>query len=143
MKIIDDYIIAERKVDVDSRRHGAEAMGQLLSRKPRPDGVFCVNDPLAVGAMTRALDEGLRIPEDLAIIGCGNLHYDDALRVPLSRIDQQSRRIGDEAGRITLGILNSKTPRKPERVLLEPKLVVRASTQRRSAKHATASRKHR
>ena len=143
MKILDAYIIAERKVDVDSRQHGAEAMGQLLRRKPRPDGVFCFNDPLAVGAMTRALDEGLRIPEDLAIIGCGNLHYDDALRVPLSSIDQQSRRIGEEAGRITLGILNSKTARKPERVLLEPKLVVRASTHRRTAKHATASRKHR
>ena len=93
--------------------------------------------------MTRALDEGLRIPEDLAIIGCGNLHYDDALRVPLSSIDQQSRRIGEEAGRITLAILNSKTPRKSEKVFLEPQLVVRASTQRRSAKSAAAPRRHR
>ena len=143
LKILDDYIIAEPKVDVDSRRHGAEAMGQLLNRKPRPDGVFCLNDPLAVGAMTCALDEGLRIPEDLAIIGCGNLHYDDALRVPLSSIDQQSRRIGEEAARITLGILNSKAGHKPEKVVLEPQLVVRASTQRRAAKHASASRKHR
>ena len=143
MKIIDDYIIAEAKVDVDCRRHGAEAMDQLLSRKPRPDGVFCVNDPLAVGAMTRALDEGLRIPEDLAIIGCGNLHYDDALRVPLSSVNQQSRRIGEEAARITLRILNSKTAAKPERVFLEPQLIVRASTQRRAAKHANVGRRHR
>lgn len=86
--------------------------------------------------MTRALDEGLRIPEDLAIIGCGNLHYDDALRVPLSSIDQQSRRIGEEAARITLRILNSKRADKPERILLEPQLIVRASTQRSAAKHA-------
>ena len=143
MKIVDDYIIAEPKVDVDSRRHGAEAMGQLLSCKPRPDGVFCLNDPLAVGAMSRALDEGLRIPEDLAIIGCGNLHYDDALRVPLSSIDQQTRRIGEEAARITLRILNSKTAAKPERVLLEPQLIVRASTQRLAAKHANVRRRHR
>ena len=143
LKIVDDYIVAQRKVDVDSRQHGAEAMGRLLSCKPRPDGVFCFNDPLAIGAMSRALDEGLRIPEDLAIIGCGNLHYDDALRVPLSSIDQQSRRIGEEAGRITLQILNSKTAGKPERVLLEPHLIVRASTQRRAAKHPTAGRKHR
>lgn len=142
MKIIDDYIIAEAKVDVDSRRHGVEAMGQLLNRKPRPDGVFCLNDPLAVGAMTRALDEGLRIPEDLAIIGCGNLHYDDALRVPLSSVDQQSRRIGEEAARITLRILNSKTTCTPEKVLLEPQLIVRASTQRRAAKHANVRRRH-
>lgn len=94
-----------------------------------------------LGAMTRALDEGLRIPEDLAIIGCGNLHYDDALRVPLSSIDQQSRRIGEEAARITLRILNSKRADKPERILLEPQLIVRASTQRSAAKHANLRRK--
>ena len=113
-------------------------MNQLLTRKPRPDGIFCFNDPLAIGAMSRALDEGLRIPEDMAIIGCGNLHYDDALRVPLSSIDQQSRRIGKEAGRIALGILNSKSARKPESVLLEPQLIARASTQRIAAKHVIA-----
>ena len=138
LRIFDDYIVAPPKVVVDSRQHGVEAMGQLLTRKPRPDGVFCFNDPLAIGAMSRALDEGLRIPEDLAIIGCGNLHYDDALRVPLSSIDQQSRRLGEEAGRITLGILNSKTARKPESVLLEPQLIARTSTQRRAAKHTIA-----
>lgn len=107
-------------------------MGQLLSLNPRPDGVFCFNDPLAIGAMHRVLDEGLRIPEDVAIIGCGNLHYDDSLRVPLSSISQHSKRIGEEAGRIALAILNSKVPPKPETVVLHPELVVRASTARNS-----------
>jgi LacI family transcriptional regulator, galactose operon repressor len=141
LKIVDDYIVAEGKVDVESRQHGAQAMDELLTRKPRPDGVFCFNDPLAVGAMTRALDAGLRIPEDLAIIGCGNLHYDDALRVPLSSIDQQSHRIGEEAARIALGILTSKTVRQPEQVLLQPQLIVRASTKRRATKHLAARRR--
>jgi len=126
---------------VESRQHGAKAMDELLTRKSRPDGVFCFNDPLAVGAMTRALDEGLRIPEDLAIIGCGNLHYDDALRVPLSSIDQQSHRIGEETARIVLGILNSKMVPRPEQILLEPKLIVRASTKRCVKKPATTPRR--
>ncbi len=134
LKIMDDYIIPESKADVDSRQRGVEAMGQLLKRKPRPDGVFCFNDPLAIGAIHRVLDEGLRVPEDVAIIGCGNLHYDDSLLVPLSSIDQHSRRSGEEAARITLGILNSKVPPKPETVVLQPELIVRASTQRRKAR---------
>ena len=134
LKVIDDYIITERKGDVGTKERGAEAMSQLLSLKPRPDGVFCFNDPLAMGAMNYALDHGLRIPEDLAVIGCGNLHYDDSLRVPLSSIDQHSRRIGEEAARVTLGILNSKIPLKPETVVLQPELIVRGSTQRRAAK---------
>jgi len=138
LKIIDDYIIMERKGDVETRQRGAEAMGQLLSLRPRPDGVFCFNDPLAMGAMNCALDQGLRIPDDIAVIGCGNLHYDDSLRVPLSSIDQHSRRIGEEAARIVLGILSSKVPPKPETVVLQPELIVRGSTQRRAAKPASS-----
>jgi LacI family transcriptional regulator len=130
LKVIDDYIIQEPKGDVETRQRGAEAMRQLLNLKPRPDGVFCFNDPMAMGAMNYALDQGVRIPEDIAVIGCGNLHYDDALSVPLSSINQHSRRIGQEAGRIALAILNSKLPPKPENVVLQPELIVRRSTQR-------------
>jgi LacI family transcriptional regulator len=134
LRVLDDYIITERKGDVETKQRGAEAMRQLLSLKPRPDAVFCFNDPLAMGAMNYALDQGMRIPEDVAVIGCGNLHYDDSLSVPLSSIDQHSRQIGEEAARIALGILNSKIAPKPQTVVLQPELVVRRSTQRRVAK---------
>jgi LacI family transcriptional regulator len=130
MKVLDGYIITERKGDVETKQRGAEAMRQLLELKPRPDGVFCFNDPLAMGAINYALDQGIGIPQDIAIVGCGNLHYDDSLRVPLSSIDQHSRKIGEEAARITLGILNSKVPPKPESVILKPELIVRHSSQR-------------
>jgi len=107
-------------------------MRRLLSLNPRPDGVFCFNDPMAMGVINYALASGVRVPEDVAVIGCGNLHYDDSLRVPLSSIDQHSHQIGKEAARITLGILSAKTPPKAETVVLKPELVVRQSTQRRS-----------
>ena len=136
LRPVDEYIIAEPKGDVESRQRGQDAMRELLKLNPRPDAVFCFNDPLAMGAMNYALDKGLRIPEDIAIIGCGNLHYDDSLRVPLSSIDQHSRRIGEEAARLTLRILNSKTPPKPETVILPPELIARRSTGRRISKTA-------
>ena len=143
IKVVDEYIIAEPKGDVDTRQRGAEAMRRLLALKPRPDGVFCFNDPLAMGALNYALDQGIRIPEDMAVIGCGNLHYDDALSVPLSSINQHSRQIGQEAARIALGILNSKIAPKAESVILQPELVVRRSTQRRAAKHLPSRTKAR
>lgn len=143
VQVVDDYIIREPKGDVETRQRGAEAMRQLLNLRPRPDGVFCFNDPLAMGAMNYALEEGIRIPEDIAIIGCGNLHYDDALSVPLSSINQHSRRIGQEAARIALGILNSKVPPKLESVILQPELVVRRSTQRRGSKNIASKAKAR
>ena len=142
LKVIDDYIISEPKGDVEARQRGAEAMRQLFSLKPRPDGVFCFNDPIAMGAMNYSLDQGVRIPEDLAVIGCGNLHYDDALSVPLSSIDQHSRRIGQEAARIALGILNSKVAPKLETIVLLPELVVRRSTQRRGSRGARLKKEH-
>lgn len=142
-RVLDDYIIREPKGDVETKQRGAEAMRQLLDLKPRPDGVFCFNDPLAMGAMNYALEQGIQIPEDVAVIGCGNLHYDDSLRVPLSSIDQHSRRIGEEAARIALGILNSKIPPKPQTIVLQPELVARRSTQRRPAKHSASKAKSR
>jgi LacI family transcriptional regulator len=130
IKINDRYVTSARKVDIDTKERGAEAMAQLLHLKPKPDGVFCYNDPLAIGAMDYATEQGLRIPEDVAIIGCGNLHYDDSLRVSLSSIDQQSRRIGEVAARITLEILSSRLPPPPETVIFQPELIIRASTRR-------------
>ena len=137
-RVVDDYIITEFKGDIETKQRGADAMRQLLRLKPRPDGLFCFNDPLAMGAINYAVDQGIRIPEDIAVIGCGNLHYDDSLRVPLSSIDQHSRRIGEEAARIALGILNSKIPPKPQTVVLQPELVVRRSTERHPAKRASS-----
>jgi LacI family transcriptional regulator len=133
MRIIEEYIITEQKGDVEAKQRGTEAMEQLLALDPRPDGVFCFNDPLAIGALNRALDEGLKIPDEMAIIGCGNLHYDDSLRVPLSSIDQHSWQIGQEAARIALAILNSKVLPKAETIVIQPELIVRASTHRHVA----------
>ena len=101
-----------------------------MSVQPRPDGVFCYNDPLAMGAINATLEAGLNVPKDIAVIGCGNLHYDDSLRVPLSSIDQQSQRIGERAARLALSIIAAKTPPRRRRIILDPSLVVRASTDR-------------
>ncbi len=126
----EQYVVRRSSVDTKSSEQGAEAMRLLLQLDPRPDGVFCHNDPLAIGAMNTILEAGLRIPEDIALIGCGNLHYDDCLRVGLSSIDQHSEQIGQYAAEIILNLIESKTVPAIRRVILEPALIVRASTTR-------------
>ena len=123
-----DYVIRRLHVDTRSIEEGAEAMRLLLKRTPRPDGVFCYNDPLAIGAMKTILDAGLRIPADIALIGCGNLHYDGCLRIPLSSIDQHSRQIGQKAGKLVLSLIESKQRLAPKSYVLDPVLVVRTSS---------------
>jgi LacI family transcriptional regulator len=97
---------------------GYEAAMKLLGLNPRPDGIFCFNDPIALGAMRAILDAGLRIPDDIAVVGCGNVLYSDFLRVPLTSIDQDSSAIGAQGSA------------RPKTVLVSPRLVVRASTLR-------------
>ena len=118
--------------DANSDARGGEAMRQLLRLHPRPDGVFCYNDPTALGAMNAILDAGLRVPEDIAVIGCGNVHYGPFLRVSLSSIDQRSADIAAAAAELVLEMIEEKQRQPPQRITLEPRLIVRASTSRPS-----------
>jgi LacI family transcriptional regulator len=127
-----NFVVHCDKVDTSSDEQGAEAAQKLVGLKTRPDGIFCYNDPLAIGAMRAILAAGLRIPEDIALVGCGNLHYDDSLLVPLSSIDQQTSSIGKAAGKIVLELIESKASRPPKSMVLKPTLVVRASSNRKS-----------
>jgi len=100
-----------------------------------PDGVFCFNDVIAMGVIAGAEKQAVRVPEDLAVIGCGNLHYDSEIRVPLSSIDQRSNEIGNRAARLILELLsdeerNENTQMAFKETILKPKLVARASTAR-------------
>ena len=110
---------------------GYEAAKKLLGAEQRPDGIFCFNAPIALGAMRAILDAGLRIPEDIAVVGCGNLLYSDFLRVPLTSVDQDSAEIGRLAAELSLALVETKTPLRPKTKLIVPKLVVRASTLRK------------
>lgn len=110
---------------------GYEAMRQLLTANPVPDGVFCYNDPVAIGAMRAILEAGLKVPEDVAVVGAGNVHYSDALAVPLTTIDQKACEIGARAAELLLEQMAAKRPVKPKKILLVPELVVRKSTQRK------------
>jgi LacI family transcriptional regulator len=133
MPVLQGYIVMGRSGDNHGHISGKEAMDELLRLDPQPDGVFCYNDPTAMGAVKAILEAGLRIPEDIAVVGCGNLIYADLLRIPLSSVDQCSAQIGLNAAQLALRLVESKTPGEPQSMLLEPKLVVRESSLKRQA----------
>jgi LacI family transcriptional regulator len=121
------YVITRQRFEESGDEVGYQAMQELLSLKTRPDAVFCYNDLIAIGAMQATLHAALRIPEDVAFVGCGNLRYAEYLRVPLTSIDHQTEQMGIVAAKLTLELANHPK-RTPETVLLEPKLVVRRSS---------------
>jgi LacI family transcriptional regulator len=122
-----DYVVSGGRDDSG----GCDAMLKLLSLDEAPDGVFCYNDPVAAGAIKAVLEAGLKVPGDVAIMGAGNVHYSDLLRVPLSTIDQSSSLIGETAAELLVECMEAKTPREPKHLLIPPRLIVRESSRRR------------
>ena len=109
---------------------GYRAMRRLLRLRQRPDGVFCNNDPTAMGAMQAILEAGLDVPGDIAVVGCGDVHYAKFLRVPLTTVAQQPDEIGRRAAELLASPTTGKRWRPPTTVLLAPTLQIRQSTAR-------------
>ena len=125
--VAEERIVKLERFEETGDAAGMQAMQNLLKLKSKPDGVFCYNDLTAIGAIEAVFAAGLRVPEDVAIIGCGNLRYTRYLRTPLSSIDQQPELLGWHAAKLALQLIgNPDLP--PQNIQLEPNLVVRQST---------------
>jgi len=139
-KLVAGYVSAASLADAHGIEQGEELTRQLLTQKPRPDGIFAFNDSMAIGALHVLQAAGLRVPEDVAVIGAGNLYYDKELRVPLSTIDQQTTLAGERTAKLVLALLDAKTPQRSRTVLLEPHLMARKSTERKAAARRSKQR---
>ena len=117
-----NYVVAYEKTEESGDTIGFQAMQQLLQLSPPPDAVFCYNDLTAIGAIDATLQAGLRVPEDIAFIGCGNLRYANYLRVPLSSVDHNTTELGRLAGEFALEL--STDPEQSPRSILTPSHVV-------------------
>jgi LacI family transcriptional regulator, galactose operon repressor len=127
LPVREPYILSSSRVEELGEEAGYQVMRKLLTRKPRPDAVFCYNDLTAIGAMKAAQEAGLTIPGDFAFVGCGNVRYSEYLRIPLSSIDQSTRQLGEQAGKLALDLV-SKRATTPRNIRIQPVLIVRASS---------------
>ncbi len=130
LPVAGEYIVRLPRYDDAADVTGYRATKELLNLSDRPDGLFCSNDPIAMGAITAILEAGLRIPEDVCVIGVGNVRYAGALRVPLSSIDQDSALLGCRAAELALAIVKKDALQRPKELILSPRLIVRASSMR-------------
>lgn len=109
---------------------GYATMNQILKSDTKPDGAFCYNDPVAIGAMRAILETGLSVPRDIALVGVANTHFSDMLMVPLTTLDQHAEAIGEQAARMLLSRLSDKNGNEPQVRRIPPTLLVRTSSQR-------------
>ncbi|TMD60681.1 MAG: LacI family transcriptional regulator [Chloroflexi bacterium] len=105
---------------------GDEALEKVLSRGRRPSALLAVSDIMALGAMRAARRNGLRVPEDLAVIGFDDIPLATASHPTLSTVHQPIREKGRVATRLLLRELDDSGPR--EQIVLPTELVLRETT---------------
>jgi len=107
---------------------GYGAMKKLLALKPRVDAVFVANDPAAIGAMKAIWESGLRVPEDIAIVGAGDIALGDLLRVPLTTVSWSRDEQGKQAARLLLDRIGPEPSGNFRTVVIPPHLIIRRSS---------------
>ena len=117
-----DYLI-QSSYSLESGRQGVI---RLMSLEQRPTAVFCSNDYLAIGAMEGARDEGLRIPEDLSIVGFDDIPMTSFIVPALNTIRQPAYDMGVVGAQVLLNHISVPSEKAVHR-LLQTRLIVRES----------------
>lgn len=105
---------------------------RLQALLPRIDGLFIFNDLIAYEVMNLIRASGLRVPEDISVIGFGNDPFGVYLSPPLSTVHQPARELGQTAARVLLAEIEAEHERPPQTQLLPTQLLLRGTTRPRT-----------
>ena len=107
---------------------GYEAARELLSRTPRPTAVFAANDCMAVGALSALREVGLRVPQDIAVVGFDDIASSSYLSPRLTTVRVEAERLGERAVQLLLASMQNPANGPPRHEILPATLVVRESS---------------
>ncbi|MDX3849997.1 LacI family DNA-binding transcriptional regulator [Streptomyces sp. AK02-01A] len=111
---------------------GRDAGARLLGMASRPDAVFCANDLLALGVLQALFHAGVRVPEEVALVGYDDIGFASAAAVPLTSVRRPAFQLGGAAAELLIEETgDAGAGHEHRRIVLQPELVVRASTLRR------------
>lgn len=115
-----DYIIPS-SYTIES---GYKSAKELLKLKQRPTAVYSVSDETAIGAVQAFRESGIRVPQDIAIVGTDDLQIASLIEIPLTTIAQPKRQMGSTVAKILINAIEGK---KVENIELDTNLVIRES----------------
>ena len=107
---------------------GLVGVDKLMKLAVKPDAIFAVNDPVALGAFKRLREHKKRIPEDVAIVGFSNNKTTELVDPPLTTVDQPSYELGKKAAEVLLDQITGRNGIRPRTEVLKTRLIVRGST---------------
>lgn len=115
-----------------SLEFGRQCVRDLLAKRVAFDAVFTLEDFTAMGVVQELKLAGMRIPEEIGVVGFANEAFTSLVSPTISTIDQRTVEMGDEVARLFLGLLEKGNyyNHKPAQIVLQPKLLIRESSSR-------------
>jgi len=121
---LSDEMIVGGAYTMEAGEQGARA---LLKTANPPTAIFCFNDDIAIGAMHEIKRHGLRIPEDISVVGFDNIKVSAYMDPPLTTIDQPAHDMGRKATEVILQVISGQ-PLERSRTIFPYRLLERASS---------------
>ena len=106
---------------------GAAAVQVLLAQRQIPTAILCINDLTAVGVMSGLRDAGVRVPEEVSVVGCEDIYFSRFVNPPLTSVRLDRKLLGNKAFEVLESMFQSRQRTGTESVL-ETRLIVRKST---------------
>ncbi|MER5625320.1 substrate-binding domain-containing protein [Streptosporangium sp. NPDC002544] len=120
--------LEEVAMNAMNAKSGQQAAEKLVAEGRLPDAVFCANDLLALGMLRGLLHAGVRVPQDILLIGYDDIDFASASAVSLSSIRQPTHRLGRVATELLLDECDNPESHAHQQVMFQPELIVREST---------------
>ncbi len=120
-------VLEQSSLSIPCGRKAGEEIAEMSERQ-RPTAVFCANDLLAIGLLQEMIRRGLRVPEDVAIVGYDDIEYAGAAAIPLSSVRQPREQLGRAAAELLIEEINDDGTHRHRQVVFEPELIVRESS---------------
>jgi LacI family transcriptional regulator/LacI family repressor for deo operon, udp, cdd, tsx, nupC, and nupG len=126
--IFNDEVVTEAGAHLaDGYRAGLAYFGER-SASDRPTAATCYNDLVALGVLRALRELGMRVPEDVSLVGCDDIPLLDYLPLPLTSIRVPKFEMGEVAARMLLRQIESPESIPPQKVYLQAELILREST---------------
>ncbi|MFS3930419.1 LacI family DNA-binding transcriptional regulator [Priestia flexa] len=109
-----------------SLESGYHQMIKLLSLENPPTSVFVFNDEMALGSIKAVKDSGMKVPDDIAVVGFDNLNMSSIIEPNITTIDQPKYEIGNKAMELLLQLINGKEIKK-KKIVLKDEILIRES----------------
>ncbi|UII19216.1 LacI family DNA-binding transcriptional regulator [Fulvivirga ligni] len=130
LPVVEELIVEE--TESKDERVAKELTNKLLDLPTPPDAIFANNDVAALGAMLVIKERGLKIPDNIGVVGFSNWRFTSLTEPALTTIDQPGFQMGQEAARLLIKEIEAKEDEviEPETVVLKTSLIVRKSSVR-------------